>query len=66
MNNFFKKIKVGVCDNCKCDYEKTSPNQKYCINCQKGNHLKKDFFSFKEMKEIAKKYIKPRWEALNE
>jgi hypothetical protein len=47
MNNFFKKIKVGVlCNSCGKTYEKTSPNQKYCINCQKGNHLRisKDWY----------------------
>jgi hypothetical protein len=45
-------------------------NLPYTINniglaCFKCNSLKKNFFTFKEMREIAQKYIKSKWEVLN-
>lgn len=29
-----------------------------CLRC---NYIKSDFLSFEEMKEIAKKYVRPKW-----
>jgi 5-methylcytosine-specific restriction endonuclease McrA len=29
--------------------------------CMRCNHIKSDFFSFEEMKVLAKKFIKPKW-----
>ena len=45
-------------------------NLPYIINniglaCFKCNSLKKNFFTFKEMREIAQKYIKSKWKILN-
>ena len=31
------------------------------LSCRRCNYIKQDFFSFEQMREIAQKYVKPRW-----
>jgi hypothetical protein len=46
--------------------DRINPNLGYeegniCLCCARCNLIKNDFFSDKEMKEIGRKYVKPKW-----
>ena len=56
-NNRVKRLTIDKL-NPKLGYIK----ENIVLSCQRCNNIKTDFFTAEEMKEIAQKYIKPKWE----
>ncbi len=56
LKRFCRTLSIDRVDNEK-DYELSN----IVLACLRCNWIKSDFFNFKEMKEIGKRYVKPKW-----